>query len=111
MRKVTAVTTFVLIWASFAFGQQEVRVAQSPPLERTNLYVSNRDPLRASPFVKLPTGAIVPKGWLRTMLELERDGMVGRLPEISKWCNFAGNSWADPEGKGHSGWEEMPYWL
>src|SRR5262249_29291147 len=24
---------------------------------------------------------------------------------------FEGNAWTDPKGKGHSGWEEMPYWL
>ena len=37
--------------------------------------------------------------------------MTGRLPEISKWCKFEGNAWADPHGQGHSGWEELPYWL
>ena len=37
--------------------------------------------------------------------------MTGRLPEISKWCKFEGNAWADPQGQGHSGWEELPYWL
>ena len=37
--------------------------------------------------------------------------MTGRLPEISKWCKFEGNAWASPEGQGHSGWEELPYWL
>ena len=37
--------------------------------------------------------------------------MTGRLPEISKWCKFEGNAWSDPQGQGHSGWEELPYWL
>ena len=37
--------------------------------------------------------------------------MTGRLPEISKWCKFEGNAWASPDGQGHSGWEELPYWL
>ena len=37
--------------------------------------------------------------------------MTGRLPEISKWCKFEGNAWVDPQGQGHSGWEELPYWL
>src|SRR6267142_1977379 len=44
-------------------------------------------------------------------LELEAKGMTGRLPEVSKWCKFEGNAWADPRGEGHSGWEELPYWL
>ena len=36
-------------------------------------------PLAASGLIKLPIGAITPKGWLRRQLELERDGMVGHL--------------------------------
>src|SRR5947209_8506755 len=75
------------------------------------LYVGNREPLQSSPLMKLPVGAIKPKGWLRYQLETEAKGMTGRLPEISAWCKFEGNAWADPQGKGHSGWEELPYWL
>src|SRR5207248_5171856 len=74
-------------------------------------YVSNREPLAVSPLVKLPIGKIVPRGWLRDQLELEAAGMTGRLAEISPWCKFENNAWTDPQGKGHSGWEEMPYWL
>lgn len=81
------------------------------PDPRGSFYVPNREPLYASPFVKLPIGSITPRGWLRQQLALEADGMTGRLPEISKWCQFEGNAWASPEGKGHSGWEELPYWL
>ena len=61
--------------------------------------------------MKLPIGSIIPKGWVRHQLELEAKGMTGRLPEISKWCKFEGNAWVDPQGQGHSGWEELPYWL
>jgi hypothetical protein len=74
-------------------------------------YIGNREPLVASPLVKLPIGAIEPKGWLRHQLELEAGGMIGHLPAISKWCNFESNAWASPVGEGHSGWEELPYWL
>lgn len=90
---------------------QPVKTVSSPPAGRGALYVSNREPLLASPMVKLPVGSIVPKGWLRHQLELERDGMVGHLAEISQWCKYEGNAWVTPEGKGHSGWEELPYWL
>jgi len=75
------------------------------------LYVGNREPLVPSPLVKLPPGSITPKGWLRGQLEAQAKGMTGHLQEISKWCKFDGNAWADPQGQGHSGWEELPYWL
>ena len=74
-------------------------------------YPGNREPLAPAPFIKLPIGSITPQGWLRHQLELEADGMTGQLEEVSKWCKFEGNAWVDPEGNGHSGWEEMPYWL
>ena len=86
-------------------------VKQIPAEARTSQYLSNREPLTVSPLVKLPIGSIKPRGWLRGQLELEAQGMTGRLEEISPWCRFDENAWADPEGKGHSGWEEMPYWL
>ena len=74
-------------------------------------YIFNRSPLEPSPFVKLPIGAIEPKGWLLHQLELQRAGMIGRLKEISPWLSFEKSSWADPTGAGRFGWEEMPYWL
>jgi hypothetical protein len=90
----------------------QIRVVKQIPAEaRTSEYVSNRQPLTVSPLVKLPIGSIKPRGWLRNQLELEAQGMTGRLEEISPWCRFDQNAWTDPEGKGHSGWEEMPYWL
>jgi hypothetical protein len=75
------------------------------------LYVPNRPPLQPSGLMKLPIGSIKPKGWLLHQLQAEARGMTGRLPEISQWCKFEGNAWTDPKGKGHSGWEELPYWL
>jgi len=86
-------------------------VKQPPADKKSELYVSNRGPLLASPFVKLPIGAIKPGGWLRRSLEIEADGMTGRLTEISPWCKADGNAWLSPAGEGHSGWEELPYWL
>jgi Beta-L-arabinofuranosidase, GH127/F5/8 type C domain len=81
-----------------------------PDTTGTNaFYVSNRAPLAPSPFIKLPVGAITPKGWLRHQLEFEANGMEGRLPEVSRWLKLDGNGWIDPKAKG--GWEELPYWL
>ena len=93
-------------------GETLAEVVETPPTPSTNpFYIANRAPLLPSPLIKLPIGSITPKGWLRHQLELEAKGMTGHLPEISRWCKFEGNAWADPQGQGHSGWEELPYWL
>ena len=98
--------------AADAGAQENVRaVAQITTEDRDGLYTSNRDPLRPSPLVKLPIGRITPQGWLRHVLELEAQGMTGRLAEISPWLKFNNSAWADKQGKGQSGWEELPYWL
>jgi hypothetical protein len=93
-------------------GTNMIETTKSLPTDRPNRhYVSNRAPLAVSPLVKLPIGAIEPRGWLRGMLELQAQGMTGRLAEISPWLGFERSAWADKEGKGEAGWEEMPYWL
>lgn len=90
----------------------QIIVLDSPPVSGTNsFYVSNRTPLAPSPFVKLSIGSVTPKGWLRHQLELECEGMIGRLKEISPWLDFQKSAWSSKEGKGERGWEEMPYWL
>jgi len=93
-------------------GQTTTEVGAGTSRAATNaFYTANRAPLMPSPLVKLPIGAITPKGWLRHQLELEAHGMIGHLSEISKWCKFDGNAWATTNGEGHSAWEELPYWL
>ena len=79
----------VLVSLATVSAAQEARVAtvrQPPTDKRSAFYPSNREPLAPSPFVKLPIGAIRPKGWLRHMLQAEAEGMSGRLTEISPWC-------------------------
>jgi hypothetical protein len=101
--------------ASYCFAaanETVARVVETPPTSSTNsFYIGNRPPLLPSPLIKLPIGSITPKGWLRHQLELAAQGLTGHLLEISKWCKYEGNAWADPQGQGHSGWEELPYWL
>jgi len=92
-------------------SKKESSVPQTSQGSGPSPYVSNRAPLLQSAFIKLPIGSIQPKGWLRKQLELERDGMVGHLPELSQWVVYEKNAWVNPEGAGHSGWEELPYWL
>ena len=74
---------------------------------RSTLYVSNRPPLAPSPLLKLPIGAIKPQGWLLEQLKRERDGFVGHLPEVSRFCR-EDSGWLHPE---KHAWEEAPYWL
>jgi hypothetical protein len=96
------------------FGKDEttVRILSSPPLTgRQQFYVGNRAPLRASPLIKLPVGAVQPKGWLKSQLELMREGFSGHLTDISKYCKYDGNAWTTSSGEGDFGWEEVPYWL
>jgi len=88
-------------------------VSLAPPdVEKGNdHYVGNRAPLVPSPLVKLPVGAIEPRGWVRTQLELQADGYTGRLTEISGFLKKEGNAWLNPTGQGDHGWEEVVYWL
>src|SRR5215212_6572340 len=84
----------------------------TPPLDARNRhYVSNREPLLPSPLVKLPLGAVQPRGWLRKQLELQAAGFHGHLTEISQFLKKESNAWLHPEGQGERGWEEVPYWL
>ena len=109
-RSILPTCIFLLLTATVCLA--EVRVVDTPATATSNSnYVGNRVPLLPSSFVKLPIGSIAPHGWLRRQLELEKDGMVGHLAEISPWLDFAKSSWADKQGRGHFGWEELPYWL
>ena len=72
-------------------------------------YVTSRAPLASAAFIKLPTGSIKPTGWLLHTLNLQADGLCGRLGEISAWLEKDGNAWLASGGKW--GWEEVPYWL
>jgi hypothetical protein len=74
-------------------------------------YAGNRPPLAESPLVKLPPGAVTPRGWLRGQLVRMAGGFSGHLTEISHFCRFQGNAWTSPNGSGTFGWEEVPYWL
>jgi hypothetical protein len=87
-------------------------VVASPPIDRrSELYVTNREPLTGTPLIRLPVGSIRPTGWLAKQLQLQAAGFHGHLAEISPFLRKEGNAWLNPEGKGDHGWEEPPYWL
>ena len=75
----------------------------------STLYVNNRAPLPANPFIKLAPAAVVPRGWIGEMLVRQKNGLSGQLGEISDWLDKKGNAWLEPGGS--HGWEEVPYWL
>ena len=74
-------------------------------------YTSNRQPLTASNFIKLPIGTIQPEGWIKQYLLLQKNGLTGHLGEISAWLDKHNNAWYSGNGTGDHGWEEVPYWL
>ena len=85
-----------------------INIVKTPSNEtRNDHYLCNREPLHTNPFVKLPLGAVRPRGWLKHQLGLMVEGMVGRLPKLSKFL-ASDNGWFQD---GNEGWEEQPYWL
>ena len=106
-----ALISCLLFWCgtlgAVAGADESVRSVRRIPADcRSRLYTSNREPLLPSPLVKLPIGRITPKGWLRNMLEIEAQGLTGRLAEVSPWLKWESNAWSDREGRGQYGWEE-----
>ena len=74
-------------------------------------YVNNKTPLQSLYFYKLPVGTIKPASWLGKLIELQSEGLAGRLAEISVWLGKDSSAWLSKDGKGKYGWEELPYWL
>jgi hypothetical protein len=69
--------------------------------------VPNRAPLSAGAFTLLPLGSIKPAGWLRGQLQIQANGLSGRIDEF--WPDLGPTSaWLGGEGEG---WERGPYYL
>ncbi|HEU4633691.1 MAG TPA: beta-L-arabinofuranosidase domain-containing protein, partial [Flavisolibacter sp.] len=107
---------FALLFCAAVSGvsraQVKAEIVKHPATTATNsFYTSNKAPLLAQYFIKLPVASVKPGGWLRKQLELQRDGLTGNLGEISIWLSPKDNAWLNKEGKGKWGWEELPYWL
>jgi DUF1680 family protein len=54
----------------------------------------------------LPLGHIRPTGWLQEQLQIQADGLHGRLDEF--WPDVARSRWIGGDAEG---WERGPYWL
>lgn len=110
----TAISFSSLLCFKNANAQKDLKATavERPSTSVTNsYYISNKKPLQPLVFIKLPVGAIKPKGWILKYLELQRDGLTGKLGEISAWLEKKNNAWYSGTGKGDHGWEEVPYWL
>ncbi|GAA3451321.1 RICIN domain-containing protein [Dactylosporangium matsuzakiense] len=75
---------------------------------RTGRYTQSVAPLQSTPFLKLPPGAVQPRGWIRNQLNIEADGLCGRMTEVSDYLVYANCGWVD---RTKGAWEELPYWL
>lgn len=85
-----------LFAASFVHAQQPTQV---PP---------NQAPLLENPYYELPLGTIKPAGWLKKMLELQRDGLTGNLDIAYEEVCGPNNAWLGGTG---DAWERGPYWI
>jgi len=94
-------------------AEDAISMVERPATAPANTFYSgNRAPLAPSPLVKLPVGAVKPRGWLRRQMELMAEGFSGHLDELSGFLAPEGNAWLRPDGEGdRSFWEELPYWL
>src|SRR5215813_10608397 len=64
------------------------------PIAKVNrFYTSNRRPLAPLELVPLPVGSVRPRGWVLRYLELQRDGLTGKLGMLSAWLDKKGNAW------------------
>ena len=59
-------------------------------------YIQNRTPLQPVPFQKLPPGAVKADGWLLGQLNLQINGLNGKLFEISDYLVYENCGWIDP---------------
>jgi beta-L-arabinofuranosidase (glycosyl hydrolase family 127)/glycosyl hydrolase family 127 (putative beta-L-arabinofuranosidase) len=85
-----------------------VRTVSRAPAVRGGWYRPNRAPLAPTAFSKLPPGSVTPGGWVRGQLDLQRNGLNGRMYEISDYLVYDNCGWVDST---KWAWEELPYWL
>jgi hypothetical protein len=111
MASVVVLSAMLMAGAAWA-EEAQMAVVQKPDTSQPNpYYPGNRPPLLPSPFIRLPTGTVKPQGWVRKQLELEAEGYIGHMGEVSGFLNKTDNAWLKADGKGGCFWEEVPYWL
>ncbi|MEO7767250.1 MAG: beta-L-arabinofuranosidase domain-containing protein [Ferruginibacter sp.] len=112
--KIKSLLTIIMILfvSKSIMAQTTITNIKRPSTKELNkFYKTNKAPLAPLSFIKLPVGSIKPHGWILRYLELQRDGLTGKLGEISAWLDKKNNAWFSGNGQGDHGWEEVPYWL
>lgn len=107
--KILSLATALAIGTASVTAQTDVTVVDRPLTGINNSYTNFRAPLKQAPLLKLPVGKVQPGGWLRKYLELQKEGLNGRLGIVSAWLDKNNNQWLSDSGD--HGWEEVPYWL
>jgi DUF1680 family protein len=107
MKKIV-VTSFMIFFCCLFCTAQKVNKKKGTDHNSKSLYVANRAPLKETPYLELPLGAIKPEGWLKEQLERMAEGMTGNLDEIYPEVVGPRNGWLGGDG---DGWERGPYWI
>ncbi len=105
----TACAAALFMATAVAAQDNSVTVTDRPLIATSSNYTNFRAPLRQAPLLKLPVGQVQPRGWLRKYLELQKEGLNGKLSTVSAWLDKNNNQWLSDSGD--HGWEEVPYWL
>ena len=67
---------FLLFMGICAAMAQSARMVQPAEIrDAQQNYINNRAPLPANPFIKLPPGSIQARGWVRSMLLRQQNGL------------------------------------
>ena len=82
--------------------------SQERQVTSESLYLQNRAPLRANPYLELPLGSISPEGWLKEMLVRQKEGSTGQLDALYPKVMGPRNGWLGGDG---DQWERGPYWI
>lgn len=103
MKKIALFSTVLISLSLPVLAQRAKKQAEPVPT-----YYANRLPLHQKPYLELPLGSINPAGWLRTMLENQRDGATGQLDKLYPLVMNHRNGWLGGDG---DQWERGPYWI
>jgi len=94
---IAAFFTALLIGFAAQGEDAQVSVVPRPDTSGENPYCpGNKPPLLPSAFIRLPSGAVRPKGWVRKQLELQADGYLGHIWDVSGFMNKRNNERFDP---------------